>query len=523
MRFFPTKPLRATIAVPSVCDFYFTPHRFSSLGAHILRDLLFEQKIDVSIVTFPFHRTHGRTIDLPPELWYLKKHIASREIGKLSYFTTYRLFGPPPDECARLIVAQSPDICFISCFAFSYASPTLELARQIKKTKPLLPIVIGGAGPSAYPLYFIRDDSVDFVLANEAETSIRPFLEKFLHHAADYGGVPNCYWKINNQPQEPIVKRLTKAEDISVAVSKTIETRASVYFSSSFSRGCPKQCSFCSNFIVHGSPFRTVAVDKVQQALAALPAADLSSAKNRFIIFEDDNLLLDQAYCFKLMRLFKKKFKQASFLFENGIDYTLLSPGLVDLLVKEGLSKFNLSIVSVDTKIAQKENRALDIDHYEKVVGAIASHHVPCITYFICGFKNDTRESIAETLAFLHAQPTLIGISLFYAVPGITNFERLDRFDSLPPFLCNGSSAYPWNGSLSTETMITAFRLSRYCNLVKQEIKSAPEMEAVRTIHETKRLFTFMKTKRGVEIIPVEHYDVELTELFFQRLSSFAP
>jgi hypothetical protein len=441
------------------------------------------------------------------------------ETGKLSYFTNYQRFGPSAEDCANTILAASPDLCFISCFAFSYALQTIELARNIKKRAPGLPIILGGAGPSAYPLYFIRDSAVDFVLTYEAEMSIKPFIDTVRAGTQDYGRVPNCYWKKDNHPQAPLAHLITGPKDISVAITKTHETGASVYFSSSLSRGCPKRCSFCSNFLVHGPSFRVADIDKVQQTLASLPRQFISAEKKSLIIFEDDNLLFNPAYCFKILHLFQKTFYPAAFLFENGIDYTLLSPELIDRLALEGLSKFNLSIVSLDRETARKENRILDTGHYEKVVGAIASHQMPCITYFICGFPSDTKESIAETLAFLHGQPTIIGISLFYAVPGIQGFKDVSLFDDLPPFLCNGSSAYPWNNSLSTETMITAFRLSRYCNLVKDDGKSQAENSAIRKIQETKRLFTLIKTPRGIEIVPVEHYDEELTEMFFSKVT----
>jgi hypothetical protein len=508
---------RAIIAIPSVCDFYFTPHRFSSLGAKILRDLLSASNIDASIIHFPVGKKHGEIIALPHELSYMHNFFSPHETGKLSYFTKFQQFGPSPDECAQSIISASPDFCFISCFAFSYAMQTLALARHIKKIKPHLPLIVGGAGPSSYPLYFIRDSSIDFVLTHEAEISIRPFLAAFLDHTIDFSNVPNCFWKKNNAIQMPSVNRLTGPQDISVIISKTFETRASVYFSTSLSRGCPKRCGFCSNSLTHGPSFRVAAIDTVKQALSKAPIEAAHGAKRNFIIFEDDNLLFDEAYCFEVMRLFKKTFKQASFLFENGIDYTLLSPELVDRLVMEGVSQFNLSIATTDSRIAKQADRPLSIDHYERVVRSIASRRVPCITYFICGFKDDSKQSIAATLAFLFSQPTTIGISLFYAVPGISGFEDCSRFDDLPPFLCNGSSAYPWNESLSTETLITAFRLSRYCNLVKQEKKSGLEIAACRKIQETKRLFTFVKTPRGTEIAPVEHYDKELTEMFFSR------
>jgi hypothetical protein len=415
------------------------------------------------------------------------------------------------------------------------------LARSFKRIAPRLPVILGGAGPSAHPHHFIRDPAVDFVLTHEAEASIGPFLAAVCG-TGSFEQVPNCYWKKGDEVRPPKVNLLTEAREISVVVSKAHETRTAVYYSTSLSRGCPKRCGFCSNFLTHGIPFRVAPLDGVRQALAGVQLANGNRAmkpdvareqtmpagsgrnfevdsKKTFIVFEDDNLLFNKEYCFDVMRVFGESFREPSFLFENGIDYTLLSPGLIDRLAKAGVAKFNLSIGTADPASAKRENRPLDLDHYQEVAAAIGKRSIPCITYFICGLEADTKESVARTLAFLHSQPTSIGISLFYAVPGIKGYEDLSRFDGLSPLLCCGSSAYPWNGTLSTETMITAFRLSRFCNLVKQEKKSAQEEAAVRAVRETGRLFTFMKTKKGVELAPVERYDRELVELFFRKVS----
>ena len=101
-------------------------------------------------------------------------------------------------------------------------------------------------------------------------------------------------------------------------------------------------------------------------------------------------------------------------------------------------------------------------------------HAVPSISYFICGLSEDNPKTVSDTIIYLSGLPTRIGISLFYAVPGLPDFSDKSRFDTLSPKLCAGSSAYPWNGSLPTQTMITAFRLSRLCNHLKQVNKTNP-------------------------------------------------
>jgi Fe-S oxidoreductase len=506
----------AVVAVPPVCDFYFTPHRFSAIGAKILCNLLSDNGIISSLHIFPLSKIKSKVLDIPQEISYLNDHLFPGEFGKLSYFTKYQRFGPPIEECATTICNESPDICFISSFAFSYSYEALILARHLKKIQPDLPIVLGGAGPSAYPLYFIKDRDIDFVLAGEAEVSLKPFLDAFIYKTIGYENVPNLYWKNEGKPTSNIPKIFSKSEDIDIIISNTYETKKSIYFSTSLTRGCTKTCRFCSNFLTHGNTFRTIPLDRVINAISSFSSIENPQNKRILINFEDDNLLLDTDYFLKVLKSFKKLLPEISFLAENGLDYTLLTPELVNELVDLGLAKFNLSLASIDPAILEIEKRPLLLEHYKKIVETIASRNVPCITYFICGFKDDTKETIARTLAFLANQPVTIGISLFYSVPGIHGFENLRLFDTIPPYCCNSSSAYPWNKSLSTSTLITAFRLSRYINLIKQDIKSDLEIKAIKLIQEKRKLFTFVKTRQGIEIVAVENSDQELVEEFFR-------
>ena len=508
--------IRAVVIVPSVCDFYFTSHRFSCLGAKILCNLLSNNGVKPSLHIFPLFNSKSKVIDLPKEMSYLSDFLVPNEAGKLSYFTKYQRFGPSAEECAEIIRKESPDICFISSFSFSYSYEALSLAKHLKKIQPDLAIVLGGAGPSAYPLYFIKDTNINFVLAGEAEVSIKLFLDAFIYKSTGYGDVPNLYWKNEGLIRFNTPKAFSNSNDIDLCISKTYETKNTISFSTSLTRGCNKTCGFCSNFLTHGNTFRTIPLEKVHNAIKSFSSIENAEKKKIFINFEDDNLLLDREYFLKVLKFFKKCNPEILFLAENGLDYSLLTTDVINELVDLGLAKFNLSLASVDSAILETEKRPLLLEHYKEIVATITTRNIPCITYFICGFKNDTKKSIARTLAFLANQPVTIGISLFYPVPGIHGFENLKIFDELPPCCCNSSSAYPWNRSLSTSTLITAFRLSRFVNLQKQKVKSENETKILNMIREQRKLFTFIKTYQGMEIIPVKNSDQELVEEFFK-------
>ena len=112
---------------------------------------------------------------------------------------------------------------------------------------------------------------------------------------------------------EPLIKKRTKAEEIAFVLKKTKETRKTVYFTTSLSRGCPKKCRFCSNFLCHGRNFRVIPIKKIKKELSIIPPATAENKKTVYINFEDDNLLLAPEYFLEVLTAFRDKFPNAFF------------------------------------------------------------------------------------------------------------------------------------------------------------------------------------------------------------------
>jgi anaerobic magnesium-protoporphyrin IX monomethyl ester cyclase len=514
------KTLKAAVVVTPVTDFYTTRHRFSGLGVSVLRQCLAHAGCEVEIFNFLLHGKKPAILQLPDALRHLRPLLVENETGKLSFFTRYQRFGPDIRTCADRILAVSPDLVFISCFAFCYAWETLELAHSIRIQNSQIPVIVGGAGVSAYPEFFIREPSIDFAVVGEAEVAVGPLLAVLRAKEKDFSQIPNLYWKSGRQIMQPSRRVFTKAEEIVFVMRKTRETAKAVYLTTALSRGCPKLCRFCSNFLCHGHQFRTIPADKVLHGLASIELSKEQRKKIIYINFEDDNLLFAPNYFLEIIDIIKARFPGARFLAENGLDYTRLTPEMVDRLAARGMDQFNLSISSIDSSILKQESRMAELPKYLAIVRRLAQLNIPCITYFICGFAGDTPETVVSNIVFLAGLPTRIGISLFYPVPGIPDFEEKRIFDDIEPLLCAGSSAYPWNKSLTTAQMITAFRLCRFANLLKAENRTDADMQMIARIMQERILFTMVRTEDETKIVLVPELDNDMVALFFQKAAS---
>ena len=488
--------MKAVVAVPSVLDFYFTPSRASALGALAVKQLLEKENIDSVLFNFPAAAVKPVKIGLPPELGHLEDHIIKGENGPVSFFSSNHRYGPDHGECAAVIAAEKPDILFISCFAWAYAAETVSLAAEVKRLCPELSVAAGGAGVTVNPAYFESFPAIDHVLTGEAETAVPALLSGI--------GGRAC------APPEGEPRFLLAETGFSSAKNKS-------FYSAILTRGCPKSCSFCSNYLVHGRKFRKADSGKVIEKLLSLP-----EDRNIHVNFEDDNILFAPDYFTGILEAVRERFPSATFSAENGLDYTMLDDRLLERLLGLGFNSFNLSMASSSSALLRGQNRPAAPERLESITAFLAKRKISSVTYFICGLDGEQPEDAVDNLIRLHGLPTLSGISLFYPVPGLPVCRQ--DFSSIPPRLCAGSSAWPWTGSLTTGQLITAFRLSRLSNLIKTEDGTIGggtrssfrhTRELIDRIRESGRLFSFARGK----IVEVPGQDHPMVEGFLSRIS----
>ena len=505
--------MKIAVIIPPVEDFYFTYHRFSYMGAVRITEIL--RKIgnhETEIINFP---VMGRSqLALPRYLDYLKKYIIPGETGSCSFFSVFRRYGPDLPVCAEIIKKSSPDMIMFSLFAYCYAEPAVSLAEILRKKMPEIPLVCGGAGVSVFPGYF--ESFFDYVLEGEGEITIPPFLDR-----------------INNADKTcPPTGRHTENGEFELSVNIAASDRKSVSISALLSRGCNNRCRFCSNFITHGRNFRKVPLSSVKESLLSRKEIfNPHSGKKFYINFEDDNLLTDKDYFFEIIDIFTGFFSQFAagdeknifFSAENGLDYTLLPESTCQKLIEKNFRQFNFTMGSLKSDIIRSENRSGNNSKLENLLIYLGKKSVPAVTYFIAGLKNDTPETVVDSLLFIARNPGISGISMFYAVPGLPDFSNPDYFRLKPPGLLRGSSAYPWNSSLTTSELITAFRISRTVNLFKKESLTEDEVRLKDAVIGGKKLMTLERKGKELSLIEPPEIDRKMESLFFSKYRCPAP
>jgi hypothetical protein len=417
----------------------------------------------------------------------------------------------------KRVISISPDVIFLSCFAFCYADSALSFCRELKQALPDVPIIAGGGGASVHPAYFISSGCVDFVITGEAELSAIPLLQYLNGQSnAFLSTIPNLVTKEN--PGFSVLKQLY-TDNVSMEPGYRFSLfKNELRIDIAISRGCPLQCAFCSNRLCHGTEFRHASLQKIEDLINHISGSLPFEPATVKVNFEDDNLLIDAPFWFHVLEQFKERFPAAAFYAENGLDYRLLTFESVHYLIRMGMAQFNVALGNITKNASDLLSRDSSPDHYDRLLSLFKSHSIPVISYFIAGFQGDSRESIAENLLFFWKRTTQIGISMFYPVPGLPGFTDYRLFETGKSIQCCGSSAFPWNNSVNTATLVTAFRLSRLINLIKSGLNNQLEEELVMKSLTNRVLHTLVRHKKHKIIIEVPNQDVELAGLVLGSL-----
>lgn len=480
---------KAAVVAPPVRDFYFTPGRSSALGAESVRFQLGLKGIVTVLFNFPRHNGRGKPLELPGRYEYLRPYLLEGEKGPLSFFSGRKLYGPSFSEAAEMILSCNPDVVFISLFAWTYGADALELARELRKAiASPIPLILGGAGAAVLPEYFRSSGLFDEILTGEAEIEI----PRYLRAIDSSGGL---------------------TEKPAPVLSFNSDKKGKQWLTLSLSRGCPKLCLFCSNFLTQGRRFRTVDLAGLEKELKKLP---VDHSKELNINLEDDNLLMRKEYFREFLTLARRLFPSCTFTADNGLDYTLLDEEFTSFLIESGFGEFSFSLGSADPEILRREKRPADLVKLESLLLYLKKRHIPATTFFIAGLPGDRTEGVVDTLLYLHRLATQTGISPFYPVPGLPRFEDKKVFLETHPSLCSGSSVYPWGESLTTAQLVTAFRLSRLSNFLRKENHLPDEMELIEKIRTSGKLHTWIGRNRKLTAIP--HLDDSMTGRFLRGI-----
>lgn len=335
--------------------------------------------------------------------------------------------GLPPSKIQEEVSSWRPDVVGISCLFSSQAHNAHEVARLVKSVDDEITTVFGGAHPSVMFQKTLRDQNVDFVVTGEGELTMLE-LVKALDDSGGHSKILGLAFKkdgkvVANPPRPfitdmdslPLPARhlLPMEEYFKAAGGHGAAERKSRFTSMITSRGCPRNCIFCSIHTVWGHKWRPRSPENVLNEIEHL----VKEYKVEEIHFEDDNLTMNpkrmEAICDGIM----ERGLDVSWTTPNGVDINTLNRDLLKKMRDAGCYWLCFGLEHGDPYFRDKViGKSISGEHAKNVVKWSNELGIWTNGFFIIGLPGETPQTVGKTLDFAK-ELDLDFASFFIATP----------------------------------------------------------------------------------------------------------
>jgi len=459
---------KVVLIQPPVQDFYDTDIRLQPIGLCSLKAAVKKFIPEIEVKVLDFHQGYGRkTIPLPRELGYLKDYYFQPDTGPFRTFDQFFHFGADFELIASEVAKEKPNFVGISSLFTPYFREILTCAAAIKQRLDV-PILVGGSHVSADPVSILENDAVDFIIQGEGERPLVELLQALLNNG-DLKQVANLGFKSNgqcilNERQANYALNELPIPDFSDLSLDTYLYDGRPVCMIMASRGCPHACAFCSVSKTFGRKYRP---REPEDILAEMKARYLEGY--RVFDFEDDNLSFDLTRFKELCRLITTEFadKDTQLLAMNGISYKSLDPEALALMKEAGFTHRNLALVSADQKILRAMGRPHSVEGFSKIATEAFRHGLKTVAYQILGLPGENLQSMIRTLTLLAQQPVLIGVSIFYLIPGSKLAASFPVQNEIDYTRARSTAMAIESDACSRDDLFTLFITARILNFLK--------------------------------------------------------
>ena len=310
----------------------------------------------------------------------------------------------------RMLAAIQPDLVGLSTMTWQYATCT-KIIRLIRRMLPSAKIAIGGYHATLmFAEIGASDDghAIDFMVRGEGETVFRRLVAA-LDGKDELAAIPSLSYKngggkngggfVHNPPGDlldlstlklPIrdKRRLTWGYHIMNRHVEVMET----------SRGCTRNCNFCSIRRMYGRSFRTFPIERI--------LADIDDIyykrKVRWIFVSDDNLVLDPERVIRLCdAIIARNYRNLFFVVQADCVTMSRNETMVAKMARAGFRSIFLGMENASKKNLAAANKGDILDASRKAVEICHRHDIMVVGGMIFGFPDDGEEEIVENYQFL--------------------------------------------------------------------------------------------------------------------------
>jgi len=305
----------------------------------------------------------------------------------------------------RMLTAIRPDLVGLSSMTWQYATCT-KIMRLVKRLLPEARVVIGGYHASLMSDEIAASEDaryIDYMVRGEGEEVFRRLVNA-LDGKDRLADIPSLSFKngdgfIHNPKGDlldlsrlklPIRdrRRLTWGYHIMNRNVEVMET----------SRGCTRNCNFCSIRHMYGRCFRSFPLERI--------LADIDDIyykrKVRWIFVSDDNLVLNPERVIRLCdAIIARNYRNLTFVVQADCVTMSRNEKMVAKMARAGFRSAFLGMENASRKNLAAANKGDILDASKKAVEICHRYGIMIVGGMIFGFPDDGEEEIIENYKFL--------------------------------------------------------------------------------------------------------------------------
>ena len=375
------------------------------------------------------------------------------------------------------------DIVGISTLTGPQIKNAIFIASYVRKKAPAMPLIWGGVHPSLMPEQTAMNQYADIVVRGEGEETLCELLEK-LDKKEDLESVKGISFKRNGNIISTPDRDFINIDELPLLpyhlIKKSREysniQRGIAYMQTS--RGCPHNCGFCYNKVVHKNVWRKMSAERVIREIKyikevfnpdVISLIDDEFFVNKKRVLEICNAILTSGLSIRW---------GGSCRFDYAVQY---DKDFMDLLKKSGINGFSFGAESGSEQILKMIDKNITVDQMKIVINKLREENIPVSVNFMAGFPGETKEDIFKTFSVIDEltgiNPNLMvnSISIYTPFPSTPLFDMAIKNGFRSPasleewgnYMYNDANNLPWLSGeikklLKTISLLTECEFNRF-------------------------------------------------------------
>jgi len=298
-----------------------------------------------------------------------------------------------------------PQVVGLSTMTWQYAT-CIKLIRLIRRLLPGVKIVLGGY--HATLMYREIADApeaaqIDFMIRGEGEAAFKDLISA-LENGDRLEDITSLSFNTNgtfiHNPQGELLdlsrlklpirdeRRITRGYHIMNHSCEVMET----------SRGCTRNCNFCSIRHMYGRAFRPFPIERILADIDAI----YYQRKVRWIFITDDNMVLDPDRVIALCEaIIARRYRNLNFVVQADCVTMARNEPMVRIMAQAGFRSVFLGIENASPKNLQAAHKGNILDHSRNAVALCHKYGLMVVGGMIFGFPDDSEAEIIANYEFL--------------------------------------------------------------------------------------------------------------------------